>query len=110
MGVKPAVNTIQKSYCEYIFCISKKDCCVKEGMLLKKKFAIPENSFGDDHQRKCPMAYPASAPVTEAIVQVDANLNALLLAPSTSAISNASGGMGKKDDSAKANIKSAIAP
>jgi hypothetical protein len=37
-------------------------------------------------------------------------LNALFVAPNTKAINNASGGIGKKDDSAKARINRAIGP
>jgi len=51
---------------------------VKEGILLKKKFAIPLNSFDGVHHKKCPIAYPAKAPITEAIVQLAANLNAFV--------------------------------
>jgi hypothetical protein len=39
-----------------------------------------------------------------------ANLNALVVEPSTSAISSASGGTGKKEDSANARINNAIGP
>ena len=50
------------------------------------------------------------APLIEPAVQINANLNAFFLAPKTRAINKTSGGIGKKDDSAKANIKRAIAP
>jgi hypothetical protein len=68
------------------------------------------NSFEGVHHRKCPIAYPNSAPVTEPNKQTVANLKAFFDVPRTSAISSASGGMGKKEDSAKARRKSAAVP
>jgi hypothetical protein len=79
-------------------------------MFIKKKLAIPVNSFEGVHHKKCPIAYPAKAPRTEPIVQFAANLNALVCAPSTKAINSASGGIGKNEDSAKARINKATAP
>jgi hypothetical protein len=79
-------------------------------MFVKKKFAIPVNSFEGVHHKKCPIAYPTKAPITEPIVQLAANLNAFVCAPRTSAIKSASGGIGKKDDSAKARRKRATGP
>lgn len=54
--------------------------------------------------------YPSNAPRTDAIVQIEAKRNAFEEDPSINAINNGSGGIGKKDDSAKAKIKSAGAP
>lgn len=68
------------------------------------------NSPDGVHHAKCPIAYPNKAPKIEAIVHVNAYLNALVVAPKTKAINSASGGIGKKDDSAKARIKSATPP
>ena len=109
-GVNPAVNMIQKSYSTYSFWILKNASGVKLGMLLKKNFAISVKSFDGVHQRKWPIKYPNNAPRTEPIRQIEANLNAFLVEPSTKAISKASGGTGKNDDSANANINSAVAP
>ena len=79
-------------------------------MFVKKKLAIPLNSFDGVHHKKCPIAYPAKAPITEPIVQFAANLKAFVCAPSTNAIKSASGGIGKNDDSAKARMNRATAP
>ena len=79
-------------------------------MFVKKKFAIPVNSFEGVHHKKCPIAYPAKAPRTEPMVQLAANLKAFDWAPSTNAIKSASGGIGKNEDSAKARINRAAAP
>src|SRR3989339_542380 len=56
------------------------------------------------------MAYPNMAPHTDARVQLRANLNALARAPRTRAMSKASGGIGKKEDSAKESTNKATAP
>lgn len=56
------------------------------------------------------MAYPKRAPEIDPIVQFAANLKAFDLAPKTRAINNASGGMGKNDASANANINKANGP
>ncbi len=79
-------------------------------MLLKKNSAMAVNSFAGVHHKKCPIAYPSNAPETEPTRQIEANLKAFFGEPRTRAISNASGGIGKKDASANESINNAADP
>ena len=45
-----------------------------------------------------------------AVLQINAKYNDFFLAPNANAISNTSGGMGKKEDSANAIMNSAMGP
>lgn len=56
------------------------------------------------------MQYPNIAPITEPTVHINAYLKERFTHPKQSAISRTSGGIGKKLDSANANIKRATAP
>ena len=83
---------------------------VKPGIVRKKKLAIEVNSPLGVCHKKYPNKYPPIAPNIEPIVQIAANLNDFFEAPKHNAISKTSGGIGKKLDSAKANMKSAGTP
>tara|TARA_B100002003_G_scaffold202682_1_gene194952 strand:- start:95 stop:394 length:300 start_codon:yes stop_codon:yes gene_type:complete len=68
------------------------------------EYALPS------HHRKCPIPYPNNPPAILAMLHRSAKYSDLFLAPNAKAISNTSGGMGKKEDSANASKNSTTGP
>jgi len=68
------------------------------------EYALPS------HHRKCPIPYPNNPPAILAMLHRSAKYSDLSLAPNAKAISNTSGGMGKKEDSANASKNSTTGP
>ena len=68
------------------------------------EYALPS------HHRKCPIPYPNNPPEILAMLHRSAKYSDLFLAPNAKAISNTSGGMGKKEDSANASKNNTTGP
>ena len=75
---------------------------MKPGITLKNKRANQENWFTPSHHKYDPITYPNIAPKIEPNEHINAKRNAFALNPRAKGIKRTSGGIGKKDDSAKA--------
>jgi len=101
--VKPATNTYQKPYLLKLTVTCSKRLSVNPGMYLKKKEST-------DCQMLMPIKYPIIPPIIEAMDVYKAKRQDFLMAPRHRAMRRGSGGMGKKELSARARRKRAIGP